>query len=98
MTNISKKPISQLDNLSLIQVTANQEHINLLPEHYLIIKLLQDFYKEFNLPPSTRALINYAKQHNPELKLDSLLFAKYFPKGISQACLIAQIPDSPTCL
>jgi tRNA 2-thiouridine synthesizing protein E len=98
MTNTSKNLTIQLDNLSLIQVTANQEQLNLLPEHYLIIKLLQDFYKEFNLPPSTRALINYVKQHNPELKLDSLLFAKYFPKGISQACLIAQIPASPTCL
>ena len=88
----------KLHNIELIHQTAAAENIELSAEHYLIIKLLQDFHAEFNLPPSTRALINYAKTAQPDLKLDSLLFAKYFPGGIAQACLIAQIPAAPTCL
>ncbi len=85
-------------NLNLIRSIAKQENINLTDLHFIIINLLQDFYQEFVIPPSTKALINYAKNKNPDLKLDSLLFVKLFPDGIAQACRIANLPKSPRCL
>ena len=72
--------------------------INLTANHLLVIELLKNFYQEYNITPSTRALINYAKNKNPKLQLDSLLFVKLFPNGIAQACHIAGLPKSPRCL
>ena len=66
--------------------------------HLIIINLLKNFYKEFNLTPSTRALINYINTKNPELNLNSIIFHELFPDGIAQACLIAGLPKSPRCL
>lgn len=83
---------------SELESIATQENISLTKEHLIIISLLQDFYKEFTINPSTRALINYAKNKNPNLNLDSLMFFKLFPNGIDQACRIAQLPKSPRCL
>lgn len=90
--NFSNIEKSELDSI------ANQENITLTKEHLIVIKLLKEFYKEFTINPSTRALINYAKNKDPHLNLDSLMFVKLFPNGIEQACRIAQLPKSPRCL
>ena len=90
--NFSNIEKSELDSI------ANQENIALTKEHLIVINLLQEFYKEFTINPSTRALINYAKNKIPDLNLDSLMFVKLFPNGIEQACRIAQLPKSPRCL
>ena len=71
---------------------------NLSDNHFIIINLLKNFYKEFNITPSTRALINYINSKNPELKLNSIMFLELFPDGIAQACLIAGLPKSSRCL
>lgn len=76
----------------------NQENIALTATHLVVINLLQEFHQEFVMLPSTRALINYINNKNPELKFDSLLFVKLFPGGIEQACRIAHLPKSPRCL
>lgn len=87
-----------VNDIDLIIKNANQENIDLTNTHFVVISLLQEFYKEFVILPSTRALINYTKDKNPDLKLDSLLFVKLFPNGIEQACRIANLPKSPRCL
>jgi TusE/DsrC/DsvC family sulfur relay protein len=71
---------------------------NLTANHLLVIELLNNFYQEYNILPSTRALINYAANKNSKLKLDSILFFELFPNGIAQACEIAGLPKSPRCL
>lgn len=71
---------------------------NLSDNHFIIINLLKNFYKEFNITPSTRALINYINTKNPELNLNSIVFHELFPNGIAQACLIAGLPKSSRCL
>ena len=72
--------------------------IRLTTNHLIVIKLLKNFHQEFNINPSTRALINYAKNKAPELGLDSIMFHELFPEGIAQACEIAELPKSPRCL
>lgn len=89
---------SNIVKLDLINSIAKQENIVLTKEHLMVINILQEFYKEFTINPSTKALINYAKNKDPSLNLDSLMFVKLFPNGIEQACLIAQLPKSPRCL
>lgn len=74
------------------------EDIILTDVHLKVINLLRNFYQEFNIIPSTRAIINYASNKAPDLNLDSLLFVELFPKGITQACKIANLPESPRCL
>lgn len=76
----------------------NSEQLTITEEHLVVIQLLQSFYHEFKLIPSTRAIINYAKNKQTIIELDGLLFAKLFPKGIAQACKLAELPDSPRCL
>lgn len=82
----------------IIQQTAKNENIVLTEQHMIVISLLQKFYQEFTLIPSTRALINYSKNNAKDLALDSILFVKLFPNGIAQACRIANLPPSPRCL
>ena len=71
---------------------------NLTLKHHEVINLLKKFHQEYNINPSTRALINYAKEQAPTLHLDSILFHELFPGGISEACEIARLPKSPRCL
>ena len=85
-------------NLSLIYKNAQKYKIELTDQHLIIIYLLQDFYKKFNLLPSTRALINHIKNEEPDLQIDSILLFKLFPAGIAQICEIANLPKSPRCL
>jgi TusE/DsrC/DsvC family sulfur relay protein len=80
----------------LFDINNNQEPFT--REHLAVIALLKDFYQEFSINPSTKALINYAKQKNSALNLDGLMFAQLFPQGIEQACLLAGLPKSPRCL
>jgi TusE/DsrC/DsvC family sulfur relay protein len=82
----------------MVNLDKNNNKIKLSKEQLAVIKLLRDFHNEFSINPSTRALINYAKSKNPSLNLDSLMFAKLFPKGIQQACSLANLPQSPRCL
>lgn len=74
------------------------EDIILTNEHLRVINLLRNFYKEFNIIPSTKAIINYANNKEQDLLLNSILFAELFPKGIAQACKIANLPISPRCI
>jgi len=79
-------------------MTKKNHHLLLTTNHLLVIELLKNFYKEYNITPSTRALINYAKNKAPELCLDSIMFHELFPDGILQACEISGLPKSPRCL
>ena len=95
-TNHEPDNLNKLDDLTIN--LAKQENINLTAKHLIIINLLNTFQQEFNISPSTRALINYAQNKNPDLQLSSILFIELFPGGIAQAYRIAGLPKSPRCL
>ncbi|MGC5703764.1 TusE/DsrC/DsvC family sulfur relay protein [Pseudomonas sp. NFXW11] len=81
------------------QSLAAAEELELTPEHWEILTLLQGFYEEFQLSPATRPLIKYtALKLGPE-KGNSLHLNRLF-KGTPAklAAKLAGLPRPTNCL
>src|SRR5689334_9398102 len=74
---------------------AAQQGLELTVEHWEIIKLLRNFYAEYNISPTSRAIVNAVKaQLGPE-KGNSIYLLRLFPAGAAkQANLIAGLPKA----
>ncbi len=78
---------------------AMHEELQLTPEHWAIIELLREFYREFQLSPATRPLIKYvALKLGPEVG-NSLHLNRLF-KGTPAklATKLAGLPKPTNCL
>lgn len=85
------------------KATANaiavQENIILLPAHWEIIALLQDFYREFELSPAMRALVKYTEKKLGPEKGRSIYLLELFPPSPARiASKIAGLPRPTNCL
>lgn len=78
---------------------AAKEDIELTPDHWELITLIQDFYREFDHSPAMRPLIKYAKQKLGSDKGSSLYFLKLFPGSPAKLLSkIAGLPRPENCL
>lgn len=81
------------------EALARREELELSAEHWEILRLLRDFYAEFQLSPATRPLIKYvALKLGPE-KGNSLHLNRLF-KGTPAklAAKLAGLPKPSNCL
>ncbi|SFB15187.1 TusE/DsrC/DsvC family sulfur relay protein [Azotobacter beijerinckii] len=81
------------------EALARREELELSAEHWEILRLLRDFYTEFQLSPATRPLIKYvALKLGPE-KGNSLHLNRLF-KGTPAklAAKLAGLPKPSNCL
>ncbi|MBC2656545.1 TusE/DsrC/DsvC family sulfur relay protein [Pseudomonas sp. MSSRFD41] len=78
---------------------AATEELQLGPEHWEIIELLQAFYREFQLSPATRPLIKYTALKLGPDKGNSLHLNRLF-KGTPAklAAKLAGLPKPTNCL
>lgn len=78
---------------------ARREDIVLSPEHWEILQLLREFYREFQLSPATRPLIKYAALKLGSDKGNSLQLNRLF-KGTPAklAAKLAGLPKPTNCL
>ncbi len=78
---------------------ALNEEITLTPEHWEIIQLLQQFYREFDLSPAMRPLVNYVGQQLGSEKGKSIYLLSLFPGSPAKfAAKIAGLPKPDNCL
>ncbi|UTF60539.1 TusE/DsrC/DsvC family sulfur relay protein [Gilvimarinus sp. DA14] len=58
---------------------AQQSNITLSEAHWEVIHLVQQFYREFELSPASRALVRYVQQHLGKDKGRSIYLLQLFP-------------------
>ncbi|WP_445364000.1 TusE/DsrC/DsvC family sulfur relay protein [Microbulbifer sp. ANSA003] len=78
---------------------ANAEGIELTEEHWQVIELLQEFYREFELSPAMRPLVKYIGQHLGAEKGRSIYLMQLFPPSPARvASKVAGLPKPTNCL
>jgi len=81
------------------EALAAQEGIQLTPDHWEVIRLLQAFYREFELSPAMRPLVKYVGQHLGPDKGRSIFLMKLFPPSPAKiGSKIAGLPKPTNCL
>ena len=86
-------------NELVAEALAEQENISLSAEHWEIIRLLQEFYKEFELSPAMRALVKYTEKKLGSEKGRSIYLLQLFPPSPAKiASKIAGLPRPTNCL
>ncbi|GAB3378814.1 TusE/DsrC/DsvC family sulfur relay protein [Azotobacter armeniacus] len=81
------------------EALARREELELSAEHWEILRLLRDFYAEFQLSPATRPLIKYVALKLGQEKGNSLHLNRLF-KGTPAklAAKLAGLPKPSNCL
>lgn len=83
----------------LAEALAAQEQITLTPEHWEILKLLRDFYREFQISPAMRPLVKRTGQLLGPEKGRSIYLMQLFPPSPAKvASKIAGLPRPDNCL
>lgn len=73
--------------------------LELTPEHWEVIELLRDFYREFELSPAMRPLVKRVGQKLGPEKGRSIYLMKLFPPSPAKvASKIAGLPRPDNCL
>lgn len=78
---------------------ASAEGIELSDAHWEVIRLLQDFYRQFELSPAMRPLVKYVGQQLGADKGRSIYLMQLFPPSPAKvASKIAGLPKPTHCL
>lgn len=78
---------------------AQAEDILLTKEHWEIIHLLQNFYREYQISPAMRALVKYTEKILGSKKGKSIYLLSLFPPSPARiASKIAGLPRPTNCL
>ncbi len=86
-------------NEDIAHALAQQEGIELTPEHWEIIHLLRDFYQQYELSPAMRILVKQTKVTLGADKGKSIYLMKLFPGSPAKiASKIAGLPKPTNCL
>jgi tRNA 2-thiouridine synthesizing protein E len=84
---------------TLVPLLATEEALNLTPDHWEVIYLVQAFYKEFNTSPAIRLLVKSMEQKYGPEKGNSRYLYTLFPKGpAKQATKLAGLPKPVKCI
>lgn len=92
--------LTRLDDWSpaVAEALAAEAEIELGPEHWEIIELLREFYREFELAPSMRPLVKRVTQELGPDKGRSIYLMRLFPPSPARvACKIAGLPRPNNC-
>ncbi len=90
LSDVASWSIAKAHELALIT------DLSLTDQHFIIIKHLQDFYKQHNLVPTYANVIKILQNHG--IEANSLYLLKMFPLGITEICLISGLPKPKDCL
>ena len=86
-------------NEQVAEQLATAENIALTPQHWEIIHLLREFYKNYQLSPAMRPMVAYVRQNLGETKGKSIYLLKLFPGSPAKiASKIAGLPKPDNCL
>ncbi|HCD3840319.1 sulfurtransferase TusE [Klebsiella pneumoniae] len=84
---------------AMAEVIAAQEGITLAVEHWEVVRIVREFYLEFNTSPAIRMLVKAMANKFGEEKGNSRYLYRLFPKGpAKQATKIAGLPKPVKCI
>ena len=78
---------------------AQEEKVELTPNHWEVINFLREYYTEYQIAPAIRVLTKaIGKKLGPDKGNNKYLY-ELFPYGpATQACKIAGLPKPPRCV
>lgn len=86
-------------NAALAAEIAAQDAVVLTPAHWEIIDAIRDFYREFELSPTTRVLLKYLGQKLGKEKSSSIYVMRLFPGTPAKTIArIAGLPKPTNCI
>lgn len=78
---------------------AEQENIDMTPNHWEVVNFLRDYYSEFQIAPAVRVLTKAIGKKLGSEKGNSQYLYELFPYGpAKQACKIAGLPKPTGCI
>ncbi|MCW8884883.1 MAG: TusE/DsrC/DsvC family sulfur relay protein [Motiliproteus sp.] len=84
---------------AVAELIAVQENIDLTEEHWQVIHLLREFYREFGISPAMRILVKQVRIKLGTDKGSSIFLMKLFPGSPAKiASKIAGLPKPTNCL
>lgn len=84
---------------AVARAIAEQENISLAAEHWEIIQLLRQFYRQYELSPPMRPLVKYVAAQLGADKGRSIYLLQLFPPSPARvASKIAGLPRPENCL
>lgn len=85
-------------NESVALGIANQEGIELTSAHWEVLHLIRNFYKQYDLSPTTRVLVKIVKDNVGDTKGNSIyLMGLFSGKPAKLAAKIAGLPKPANC-
>lgn len=86
-------------NEAVATVLASNEGIDLTPQHWEVIRLVRDYYAEFDMSPAMRPLVRYVGMKLGADKGKSIYLMTLFPGSPAKlASKIAGLPKPDNCL
>ncbi len=83
----------------LALLLADQEAVTLTDVHWEVIRLVRDFYHQFNTSPTIRMLVRAIEKKYGKEKGNSRYLYRLFPQGpAKQATKIAGLPKPVKCI
>lgn len=83
----------------LAEIIAKQENINLTQDHWELIHLIRQFYRDFELSPAMRPLVKYIAKKLDKDKGSSIYLLRLFPGSPAKVLSkIAGLPRPTNCL
>ena len=84
---------------SIALVLAQQEGLDLTPEHWEWIWLIRQFYDRYELSPSMRVLIKFAKSElGPDVAKSMIVMKLFGESPVKKLAKVAGLPKPPNCL
>ena len=81
--------------IDVAEALARADHLTLTHCHWIAIDFMRDFYRQYEIPPSARALIRAVGEQISEHGCNNKMLEKIFPKGgCRHACRLAGLPDA----
>ena len=86
-------------NEDIANVIAQQENVEMTPNHWEVVNFLREYYNEYQIAPAVRVLTKaIGKKLGPEKGSNQYLY-ELFPYGpAKQACKIAGLPKPTGCV
>ena len=86
-------------NRDLAVLIAEDEEIEMTPDHWEVVDFLRQYYEDFQIAPAVRVLTKAIKKSMGPEKGNSAYLYELFPYGPGkQACKIAGLPKPTGCI
>ncbi len=86
-------------NEDIANVIAQQEKVDMTPNHWEVVNFLRDYYNEYQIAPAVRVLTKAIGKQLGADKGNSKYLYELFPYGpAKQACKIAGLPKPTGCV